>query len=164
MTGKNTNTKNIKKIMKSFKLKYRSKLFIYFFVVFFIFSSAILFFLYQREKSCKIDKLDSTLNFYADQIDNYIINESIYFNNSYSKKINPFLNIISKDELRVSVINLSGEVLFDSYIKDSKKMDNHLLRDEIKIALKEEFGSNIRKSATTGDFYYYYAKVVAGAL
>ena len=143
--------------MKAIKLKYRSKLFLYFFLVFFIFSSVILFFLYQREKSFKIEKLDSTLNLFAEQVDNFIVNESIFYSNLYSEII-PFLNIISKDDLRVSIIDISGNVLFDSSVENNETMDNHLSRIEIKNSLVRDYGSNIRKSSTTGTYYYYFAK------
>ena len=105
--------------MNNFRLKYRTKLFLYFFVIFFIFSSAILFILYQREKEIKTEKLNLTLNLLTDQIDNFIVNNSIFNTNNYSELI-PFLNIISKDELRLSLISTTGLVLFDSFVKKMK--------------------------------------------
>ena len=37
-------------------------------------------------------------------------------------------------------------------------MENHLSRPEITISNLKKYGSNIRESSTTGDFFYYFAK------
>jgi len=62
------------------------------------------------------------------------------------------------DNIRVTVLNKSGKVMYDTEVSDVTKMENHLHRPEIQKALKSGTGSNIRESATTGYEYYYFAK------
>ena len=59
--------------------------------------------------------------------------------------------------IRVSVINLNGEVLFDS-AEPATLMDNHLSRPEIEASFKGDDGCSIRKSETAGIEYLYYAR------
>ena len=54
------------------KLSYKKKLFIYFFIVFAIFTVIIIFFQQDREKEYKTETLRASLNEYADIIDLYI--------------------------------------------------------------------------------------------
>ena len=61
------------------------------------------------------------------------------------------------DNIRVSVINLNGDVIYDS-AEPAAVMDNHLSRPEIEASLKGVDGSSIRKSETAGIEYLYYAR------
>ena len=53
-------------------MSYKKKLFIYFFIVFAIFTVIIIFFQQDREKEYKTETLRASLNEYADIIDLYI--------------------------------------------------------------------------------------------
>jgi two-component system OmpR family sensor kinase/two-component system phosphate regulon sensor histidine kinase PhoR len=53
---------------------------------------------------------------------------------------------------------MSGKVLYDSFVSDVQKLENHLNRPEIQKALKNGKGSIIRLSTTTNQKFYYYAK------
>ncbi|MBE0667459.1 MAG: two-component sensor histidine kinase, partial [Bacteroidales bacterium] len=59
---------------------------------------------------------------------------------------------------RITVINPVGVVLYDSEVRDYANMENHLQRPEVRGSVASDFGSNIRKSSTTGSSYYYYAR------
>ena len=59
-------------------------------------------------------------------------------------------------EIRVTYIDNSGKVLFDSQA-DVTKMDNHLSRPEVKTALADGSGYALRKSDTLGKTKFYYA-------
>ena len=67
--------------------------------------------------------------------------------------------IPSEDVLRVTLIDQEGAVLYDSDA-NSFSMENHKERPEIKEALKEGIGKDIRVSNTIGQNTYYYAKQI----
>lgn len=60
------------------KLSYKQKLFLYFFVVFSIFTIGIIFFQQKREKAYKTENLRTTLNDYATILAQYIVRSSWY--------------------------------------------------------------------------------------
>lgn len=62
------------------------------------------------------------------------------------------------DELRLTVIDLKGNVIFDNISKDYASMSNHLDREEVRMALEKGRGRVIdRASATTNSEYFYSA-------
>lgn len=62
-------------------------------------------------------------------------------------------------DLRVTVLDTDGRVLFDSSANPAG-MENHLLREEVQQALKEGWGESGRYSQTLNRNSYYYAKVM----
>ena len=64
---------------------------------------------------------------------------------------------IQREDLRVTVVNEAGKVLFDNYVEDVAHMDNHLDREEIKEALHNGEGKSVRISDTLSTSLYYYA-------
>ena len=92
-----------------------------------------------------------------------------YKKNILSSRLEGYADIIARTDdyarttallpgnIRVSVINLNGEVIFDS-AEPAAVMDNHLSRPEIEASLKGDDGSSIRKSETAGIEYLYYAR------
>lgn len=65
-------------------------------------------------------------------------------------------NEISFSHVRVTLIDSSGQVLYDSK-SDSEKMENHSNREEFKEAVKSGSGNALRNSKTIGKSTYYYA-------
>lgn len=57
---------------------------------------------------------------------------------------------------RITVIELDGNVLADSY-QSPQKLENHLSREEVQKALKDNVGVAVRYSKTTGVDYHYTA-------
>lgn len=92
-----------------------------------------------------------------------------YKKNILSSRLEGYADIIARTDdyarttallpgnIRVSVINLKGEVIYDS-AEPAAVMDNHLSRPEIEASLKGDDGSSIRKSETAGIEYLYYAR------
>ena len=107
-------------------------------------------FQYMREKQYKSEFLNAQLQLYNTNIIKDIENgESC--NESVNGNKQPF------EELRISIITLSGTVVYDNMLPlDS--LDNHSLRPEVAGALKKGNGFHIgRQSASDGREYFYSA-------
>lgn len=68
-----------------------------------------------------------------------------------------YLEELEKGEFRITLVDEAGEVLFDSR-GDKEKMENHLNREEIKIAFTKGIGKSQRMSATLLEKNIYLAK------
>jgi two-component system, OmpR family, phosphate regulon sensor histidine kinase PhoR len=141
--------------------KFRNIIFIYYSSVFVIFTILILVFIYQREKKYRI----STLN---DELDNItqIINNYVKANNIKETKefhmIDSIVRLMPQPNLRVTIVDRTGTVIYDSFVTDWKSMENHKNRPEIAESEFSDFGTAIRNSGTTRQEYYYYSKYYSG--
>jgi len=130
---------------KSFKLKL---IFSYILVVLISFG-CITIFLDKKLEESTLHNIEFSLISQARIIENQITSESL-------KKDDPthleeLVSILSKSgSCRLTVINNQGKVLADSdkSLKEIPEMENHLSRPEIKVALGNNIGSDIRYSAT----------------
>lgn len=133
------------------------KLFIYYFLLFAIFTLSIVLFQNQREKHFRIAELETTLNEYTDLTNRYIEHYSLFKEQTFSK-LDSLKNIIPANKARITIINFDGKVLYDNVINDYAHLENHKERPEFQKSLFSEFGENIRHSTTTNEDYIYYAK------
>ena len=62
-----------------------------------------------------------------------------------------------RENTRVTWITEDGEVLYDSGQDEETEMENHADRPEVKEALKNGRGSNVRRSDTLNEEMFYYA-------
>jgi two-component system OmpR family sensor kinase/two-component system phosphate regulon sensor histidine kinase PhoR len=113
--------------------------------------------MYSREKSFRISTLNDELDKLTRVIDNYVKSNSIYEKNNWIQT-DSIVKLLPQEDLRVTIVNPSGEVLYDSSVRNWKTMENHKNRPEISESLYSDFGTSIRKSGTTGKDYYYFAK------
>ncbi|MFZ2340781.1 MAG: ATP-binding protein [Bacteroidales bacterium] len=137
--------------------KFRNTLLIFYSAVFLVIAMLIIAYLYNREKQYKVATLNDELLNITRITDNYININSIYRSGNY-QLIDSLNRLFPHSNLRVTVIGKSGEVLYDSFVDDWSKMQNHLTRKEIAESLESEFGTDIRKSESTGQKFYYYSK------
>lgn len=118
------------------------------------FSWAIVFcfigFQYLREKEYKSEFLNVQLQQYNRQLLD-IVEEGLSYEDYIAAHDKPF------DDLRVSIMTLSGTVVYDNTIPVDS-LDNHRNRPEVASALAKGQGYNIsRQSASDGREYFYSA-------
>lgn len=138
--------------VKTHRIRFDQRLFIYFFSIFLFFSAAVTYFQYQREKQFQVEKLENVLAGY-----NKLIVQYIYANGYDYKVLDSLVSVLPDKSIRVTVLNSTGDVLYDSFVKQYQKLENHFYRPEVQEALKTSKGSEIRLSASTGIDYYYVA-------
>jgi len=136
---------------------FRNTLLIFYSTIFLLITILIVAYLYNREKQYKVASLNDELLNITKFTDNYININSIYQSGKYNL-IDSLNRLLPHSNLRLTVIGKSGEVLYDSFVDDWSKMQNHITRKEIAESLESEFGTDIRKSETTGQKFYYYSK------
>ncbi len=136
---------------------FRRKIFYYFIAVFLSFTVAILLFQLKREKNYKTSQLENTLKDVTEVANNYIGYYNLMDSADF-RRADVLRALVPQDNIRVTVIDKKGVVLFDSFVPDYKKMENHFDRPEVQKALYSVEGANIRHSETTGKDFYYYAK------
>jgi two-component system OmpR family sensor kinase/two-component system phosphate regulon sensor histidine kinase PhoR len=135
---------------------FRNNLFFYYSGFFLLFTILILTYLYKREKDYRIATLNNELKNSAILTDNFIRSNSIPASGNYVL-IDSLVRLLPGKHHRITVIANSGDVLYDSSIRDWISLGNHLDRPEIKLSVKNGFGVSVRNSETTSEKYYYYA-------
>lgn len=128
------------------------RLFLYLFTAFFSMISVITFFQYQREKEFRTEQLDQLLSTYNYSIKNYIDNKSWT-----GESLRKLISVFPDSSLRVTIIDLKGNVLYDNSVADGTKLENHSNRPEIILANSQSTGKSIRHSASVGKDFYYLA-------
>ena len=106
-------------------------------------------FQYYREKQYKSEVLNAQLQIYNRQLIGTVEN-GLSLNDYFDTHDMPF------DELRISVIDLSGEVIYDSTLPIST-LDNHSRRPEVAQALKHGSGYRIGRQSTSDGREYFYS-------
>lgn len=71
-----------------------------------------------------------------------------------------FIDKLDDADYRITIINNEGTVIYDNIDNDFVSMDNHLNRQEVKMALENGYGNSIRQSSTLTEKYIYTAMVL----
>ncbi len=137
--------------------KFRNNLLFFYSAIFLIVALLIIAYLYKREKQYSISTLNDELYNITRIVDNYINLNYLYQSGEY-QKIDSLNRLLPHPNLRISIIDSSGKVLYDSFVPEYGSMENHKSRPEIMESLTSEFGTTIRQSGTTGQQYYYYSR------
>ena len=132
------------------KVSYHSRLFVFFLSFLWLVIICFIAFQYVREKQYKSDFLSAQLQMYNMNLVRQV-DEGLSIEEYIEDHVKPF------EELRVSVISLGGNVVYDNMISlDS--LNNHSGRPEIKAALSSGSGYHIgRHSESDGRLYFYSA-------
>ncbi len=132
------------------KLSYHRRLFLVLLAFSWLLTCCVAAFQYVRERQYKSDFISAQLQLY-----NRYLLETVEQGADYQRYIathsKPF------EDLRVSVITLSGAVVYDNELH-ADSLDNHRTRPEVAAALKKGAGYHIgRRSASDGRQYFYSA-------
>lgn len=139
-------------------LSFSRKLFLSVISLFLVFAGCFLAYQYQREKEYKIDLLDIQLQDYNERLHQELahIPDSLW-----DRTLEQYLQKYIKQDLRITVVDVQGDVLYDSY--ENQKLGNHINRPEVQKALAEGKGYDVRRtSETTGVPYFYSATLYEG--
>lgn len=135
------------------KLNFRYRLFLYMATLFTVFAIGIGIFEHSRGKSIKTEGLEEKLDVYAQ-----LIQSSLSDNSNNYKQVVQKLESTFPPNLRITIIDPQGNILYDNALGNFSRMENHANRNEIKAADLRGNGSDIRKSESTNQPYLYYAK------
>ena len=132
------------------KVSYNKRLFLFFLGFLWAIILCFIGFQYAREKQFKQEFLSAQLQLYNRNLI-YQVDEGLSYEDYIASHEMPF------DHLRISVISLSGSVVYDNMIPlDS--LNNHRYRPEIEQAFKKGQGYHIgRPSESDGRLYFYSA-------
>jgi two-component system, OmpR family, phosphate regulon sensor histidine kinase PhoR len=137
--------------------RFRNKLFLYYSILFVVFAGITIGYQYHREKQFRIINLNSSLNDIIGIVNEYIIKNKIIDSDDFAL-VDSVISLFPQPGLRVTIIAGDGKVLYDNFVKEYWKMENHALRPEVLEAKSKSAGTVIRKSESTGITHYYYAK------
>lgn len=137
------------------KLTFRQRLFIYFAVLFTIFTIGIAIFEHSRETTFKTEALEEKLDVYTDIISS-TISRDIPFNVYELNKLQKTF----PNDLRITLIDTLGNVIYDNTVINYSTLENHSTRPELKLAKENGKGKDIRNSTSTHQPYLYYAKKI----
>lgn len=136
-------------------MSFSRQLFLSVIALFLAFVICFIAFQYRREKDYKVELLNTQLQNYNDRMSDFLrIQDTLHID-----MLNVYVKTHHMDNLRVTVINKDGEVMFDNLGKTPSEFNNHLTRQEIKQALKKGSGFDIsRISESVGGKFFYSAK------
>lgn len=133
-------------------LSFSRKLFLSVISLFLVFAGCFLAYQYQREKEYKVELLHSQLQDY-----NARLHEKIDSLPALQKEMDKYIGSHSLEDLRVTVIDREGNVLYDSYKQNTSLLENHLDRPEVKKALNTGSGFDVRRTSETTGLPYFYS-------
>ncbi|MCL1937090.1 MAG: ATP-binding protein [Candidatus Azobacteroides sp.] len=135
------------------KQTFTQKLTLSFCLILIAFSIGVIIFEHQKEKVYRTEALEERLDSYTEIAYQYIDK----YSGESNMRLDTLLSILPAN-LRLTVIEINGNVLYDNRLYDYSTVENHANRPEIKLAKENGKGSNIRMSDSMQKKYLYYAK------
>ena len=134
-------------------LSFSRKLFLSVISLFLVFAICFIAYQYQREREYKIELLNTKLQDYNSRLYEQLEEQPLD-----SEIISGYINKHILEDLRVTLIDAEGNVVYDSYPSHNNQIENHLNRPEVQKAIKHGNGYDVRRtSETTGVPYFYSA-------
>lgn len=140
---------------KRHRIPFSQRLFWSVFFMFLGFTVCFLLFQYQREREFAQEKLNNVLSNY-----NYQLFRKCQQSTDINQTVISFMDDIPQKDLRVTIIDPSGDVLFDNSGTD--EFNNHNDRSEVRKARLYNEGFAIRSSESTEKRYFYSASNIGG--
>lgn len=129
-------------------LSYKQKLFLYFCVIFSLFTIGIIVFARSQERKFRTEALEEKLDGFT-EITNIALSKGQDMDS---------LVALFPEHIRLTLIDSHGVVQYDNAIKELAILENHSGRPEIVAAKASGKGANIRTSSSNNVEYLYYAK------
>lgn len=133
-------------------LSFSRKLFLSVISLFIVFAICFIAYQYQREREYKIELLNTQLQDY-----NSRLYERLDEQPASKEIVNDYIRDHSLQDLRVTLIDVDGDVLYDSYETNYELLGNHLSRPEVQKALKHGNGFDVRRTSETTGLPYFYS-------
>ena len=128
--------------------------------IFILFAVCFSIYQYQREKDYKIDIMHSRLQMY-----NYEMVQTLGEDSLLSAPLfREYVERHNVEGLRVTIVDLKGRVMLDSYEPNADSLGNHLQRTEIREAIEEGNGYDIKRTSASTHETYFYSATRFGAL
>ena len=134
-------------------LSFSRKLFLSVIALFLVFAVCFMAYQYQREKEYKIDLLNTQLQDYNIRLYEKLRQDSVDINQILMQHLQE--NALK--DLRVTIIGLKGNVLYDSFRTQYERLNNHIGRPEIQKALHKGNGFDVRRTSETTGLPYFYS-------
>src|SRR5574344_2111214 len=135
------------------------KLFYTIIVLFLLFAGCFVLYQHSRERSFRVDLLQSQLQDFNQQVCYILQDDSIIVPNKQQQELlSRLVSRQNKSGLRLTLINTDGKVVYDSFNDNINIYGNHLDRIEVRQALGLGTGFDVRRlSKTFGTPYFYSA-------
>ena len=142
---------SVEKSKQPLKIDFRQKLILSFLLIFLVFTVGIVGIEQQSARRYKTEALRERLDAYADEVSQYRLLRGD------AAPMDSLLSLMPA-ELRLTLIDRSGRVFFDSAFPDPDALENHAGRPEIAEAVATGSGLAVRTSASNDRAYLYYAE------
>lgn len=151
-------------------LSFSQKLFLSVISFFLIFAASFIAYQYQREKSYKAELLHTELQSHNMRLYDQLTEEAFETKEGENKPtgkesescivrkvIDRYIGRHNLTELRVTIINLQGNVIYDNFTSLNHISENHLNRPEVQKALKNGNGFDVRRTSETTGLPFFYS-------
>ncbi|MGL5731672.1 MAG: sensor histidine kinase [Bacteroidales bacterium] len=135
------------------QIPFHKKLFVSLATLFLIFLTSVFVFQYKREKDFRERELNAFLSNFNVNLYHSLKGDSLTRN-----RIDSIVNLFDYPDLRISMIDGQGVVVYDTEFSDTKALEKHADRPEVIDAKKKGAGYSIRYSTSLEQEYFYSAQ------